>query len=111
MGLGETGDLRDDTGFALGVVGGRDIQWRSRANGDCFLACSLLGRLLGMVLYLEINLRFGYDLVVVGFLWVGLLEAGRDLIHVEWVVSGPGVKYGTQMFDRRGIHTLPLRGW
>lgn len=33
--------------------------------------------------------------------WVGLLEAGRDLIHVEWAVSGPGVKYGAQMFDRR----------
>lgn len=38
---------------------------------------------------------------MVGSPWDGFLEAGRDLIHVEWVVSGPGVKYGTEMFDRR----------
>lgn len=42
---------------------------------------------------------------MVGSLWVGLLEAGRDLIHVEWVASGPGVKCGTQTFDRRDRST------
>lgn len=35
-----------------------------------------------MVLYLELDLRFGYGLIVVGSPWVGLLEAGRGLIHV-----------------------------
>lgn len=99
MGLGETGDLRDGTGFDWGVVGGCDIQWHSRANGECFLACSLLGRLLGMVLYLEIDLRFGYHLIMVGSPWVGLLEVGRDLIPAGWVVSGP------KMFDRRDRST------
>lgn len=56
-----------------------------------------------MVLYLEIDLRFGYDLIMVGSPWVGSLEAGRSLIRVYYtgVVRGPGVKYGTQMFNRR----------
>lgn len=42
------------------------------------------------------------DLVLVGSGGLGLLEAGRDLIHTQRVVKGPGVKLGAQMFDRIG---------
>lgn len=40
-----------------------------------------------------------------GSSWLGLLEAGRDLIPMQWVVKGPGVKLGAQMFDRMGRWT------
>lgn len=42
------------------------------------------------------------DWVLVGSSWFGLLEAARDLICMQWVVRGPGVKLGAQLLDRMG---------
>lgn len=101
--LGVTGERQGGKGFVWGGGRGHDTYddrvGQRESYGEHFLACSLLGRVLGMVLSLETHLRFGFGWIYLAW-FVGGWKGPNT--YAAGGVKGPGVKLGAQMFDRTG---------
>lgn len=95
----------------LGAVGVHYMWWHSRSNGECFLPYSLLGRLLGMVLYLEIDFIFGCGCISLGWFVRGWKGPNPCRVGSQWPRSEI---WSTDVWQKGWmcpLHSLPLRGW